>query len=80
MITFRLSEEQEIVRDALHEFARDVMRPIARDCDEAAKLPVVSKDTQRRCDRADRLFDPQANGLLTKGQGMAYSFLSEADG
>ena len=38
MISFKLEEEQEIVRDALREFAGDAMRPIARDCDEASAL------------------------------------------
>ena len=34
MISFKLEEEQQIARDALHEFAAEVMRPIARECDE----------------------------------------------
>ncbi len=38
MISFKLTEEQEIVRDMLREFATDVVRPIARECDEASKL------------------------------------------
>ena len=39
MISFKLEEEQEIVRDAMREFAAEAMRPIARECDEEAKLP-----------------------------------------
>ena len=39
MISFKLTEEQEIVRDALHEFAAQVIRPIARESDEASEVP-----------------------------------------
>lgn len=39
MISFKLTEEQEVVRDALHEFAEQAMRPIARECDEASEIP-----------------------------------------
>jgi alkylation response protein AidB-like acyl-CoA dehydrogenase len=38
VISFKLEEEQEIVRDALRDFAAEVMRPIARDCDEEEKI------------------------------------------
>jgi alkylation response protein AidB-like acyl-CoA dehydrogenase len=38
VISFKLEEEQEIARDALHEFAAEAMRPIARECDEEEKL------------------------------------------
>jgi len=33
VISFKLEEEQEIVREALHGFAEEVMRPIDRECD-----------------------------------------------
>lgn len=39
MISFGLSEEQEMVRDAMREFAEQAVRPIARDCDEASEIP-----------------------------------------
>ena len=39
MISFGLSEEQEMVRDAMREFAAQAIRPIARDCDEASEIP-----------------------------------------
>jgi alkylation response protein AidB-like acyl-CoA dehydrogenase len=39
VISFKLSEEQEVVRDALHEFAEQAMRPIARECDESSEIP-----------------------------------------
>ena len=39
MISFKLTEEQEVVRDALHSFAEQAMRPIARECDEASEIP-----------------------------------------
>ncbi len=39
MISFKLEEEQEIARDALHDFAAEAMRPIARECDETSAIP-----------------------------------------
>jgi alkylation response protein AidB-like acyl-CoA dehydrogenase len=39
VISFQPTEEQEIVRQAMHEFAQSAMRPIARDCDEESKVP-----------------------------------------
>ena len=39
MISFNPTDEQEVVREVLHEFAEQVIRPIARDADEEAKLP-----------------------------------------
>lgn len=39
MISFQLTEEQEVVRDAMREFAQQAMAPIARDCDEASSIP-----------------------------------------
>ena len=39
VISFKLEEEQEIVRDAMRDFAAEAMRPIARDCDEASAIP-----------------------------------------
>ena len=39
MISFKLEEEQEIARDALHDYATEAMRPIARECDEASAIP-----------------------------------------
>jgi alkylation response protein AidB-like acyl-CoA dehydrogenase len=38
VISFKLEEEQEIVRDAMREFASEAMRPIARECDEASEI------------------------------------------
>ncbi|MBJ21987.1 MAG: hypothetical protein CL933_21475 [Deltaproteobacteria bacterium] len=40
-----MSEEQELVRDAMHEFAEDAIRPIARDCDEEAAIPADFLET-----------------------------------
>jgi alkylation response protein AidB-like acyl-CoA dehydrogenase len=34
-----MTEEQEMVRDAMREFAADAIRPIARECDEASAIP-----------------------------------------
>ena len=39
MISFGLSEEQEVVREAMHDFAEQAVRPIARECDEEAEVP-----------------------------------------
>jgi alkylation response protein AidB-like acyl-CoA dehydrogenase len=39
VISFKPTEEQDVAREAMHEFARDAMRPIARECDEASKIP-----------------------------------------
>jgi len=39
VISFQLTEEQEVVREAMHDFAEQVVRPVARDADEESKLP-----------------------------------------
>ena len=39
MSTFCLDEDQRQIQESMHRFAVDVMRPIARDCDEEASLP-----------------------------------------
>jgi alkylation response protein AidB-like acyl-CoA dehydrogenase len=39
VISFNPTDEQGVVREVLHEFAEQVIRPIARDADEEAKLP-----------------------------------------
>ncbi len=39
MISFEVTEEQQIARDSLHGFAESALRPIARECDEASALP-----------------------------------------
>jgi alkylation response protein AidB-like acyl-CoA dehydrogenase len=39
VISFKQTEEQEVVREALHDFADQAMRKIARECDEAAAIP-----------------------------------------
>ncbi len=39
MISFKLEEEQEIARDALHDYAAEAIRPIARECDETSAIP-----------------------------------------
>ena len=45
MISFGMSEDQELVRDAMREFAAEAMRPIARACDESAEIPQDFLDT-----------------------------------
>jgi alkylation response protein AidB-like acyl-CoA dehydrogenase len=40
-----MSEEQELVREAMREFAADAMRPIARECDEQAMIPADFLET-----------------------------------
>ena len=39
MISFAMTDEQESVRDAMRDFAASAMRPLARECDEAAAIP-----------------------------------------
>ena len=39
MISFGPTEEQELVRETMREFAADVLRPAAREADEASALP-----------------------------------------
>ncbi len=39
MISFGITEEQQMVRDAMREFANEAIRPIARDCDEESAVP-----------------------------------------
>ena len=39
MISFRPSEEQEIAREAMRDFAKDMIRPLGRDSDEASVIP-----------------------------------------
>jgi alkylation response protein AidB-like acyl-CoA dehydrogenase len=39
MISFGPTEEQELVRDTLREFAQKEIRPLARECDETATIP-----------------------------------------
>jgi hypothetical protein len=36
VISFGPTEEQEMVREALRDFAEQAVRPIARECDEAS--------------------------------------------
>ena len=39
MISFQLTDEQELIRDTLREFANDELRTIGRECDEASQIP-----------------------------------------
>jgi alkylation response protein AidB-like acyl-CoA dehydrogenase len=39
MISFGLTEEQELVRSTLRDFAAEVLRPAAREADESSRLP-----------------------------------------
>ena len=45
MISFGPTEEQELVRDAMREFATDALRPIARELDEASDVSQDFLDT-----------------------------------
>jgi alkylation response protein AidB-like acyl-CoA dehydrogenase len=45
VISFELTEEQELIRDTLKEFASEAMRPIGRDCDESSAIPQDFLDT-----------------------------------
>jgi len=39
MISFGPNEEQQVVREAMGEFAEQVFRSVARECDEASRVP-----------------------------------------
>lgn len=39
MVSFQLSEEQQMVTDTMREFALEQLRPIARECDEKGEIP-----------------------------------------
>ncbi len=39
MISFGMTEEQELIRDAMREFAADAIRPLGRECDETSSIP-----------------------------------------
>jgi alkylation response protein AidB-like acyl-CoA dehydrogenase len=39
MISFAMTDEQESAREAMRSVAADALRPLARDCDEAAAIP-----------------------------------------
>jgi len=39
VISFGMSEDQQLVRDSMREFAADALRPLARECDESSSIP-----------------------------------------
>ena len=39
MISFGMSEDQQLVRDTMREFAAEAIRPLGRECDEASAIP-----------------------------------------
>jgi alkylation response protein AidB-like acyl-CoA dehydrogenase len=41
MVNFKPTEEQELLRDTLQSFAREVLRPGARECDEKDSIPAA---------------------------------------
>ena len=45
MVSFEMSEEQELIRDTLLEFANEEMRSIGRQCDESFEIPQAFLDT-----------------------------------
>jgi alkylation response protein AidB-like acyl-CoA dehydrogenase len=48
VISFEPTEEQQIARDAMHDFAASALRPAARECDEASSLPAsLLEETHR---------------------------------
>jgi alkylation response protein AidB-like acyl-CoA dehydrogenase len=44
VISFEPTEEQQIAREAMHDFAESALRPVARECDEASSLPAKLLD------------------------------------
>jgi alkylation response protein AidB-like acyl-CoA dehydrogenase len=49
MISFGPTDEQELVRSTLREFAADVLRPAAREADESSQLPEGLLDQAAAC-------------------------------
>jgi alkylation response protein AidB-like acyl-CoA dehydrogenase len=45
VISFGMSEDQQLVQDAMREFAADAIRPIARECDETGQIPADFLET-----------------------------------
>jgi len=39
VISFGMTEDQQLVRDTMREFAADAIRPLGRECDEASAIP-----------------------------------------
>jgi len=39
VISFQMTDEQEVVREAMHDFAAQVVRPLAREADESERVP-----------------------------------------
>lgn len=39
MVSFQLSEDQQMIRDTIRDFAKEQLRPVARDCDEKEEIP-----------------------------------------
>ncbi len=62
MISFKPTEEQELVRDAMHEFAEQAIRPIARECDEASQVPESFLEADPWRSASSRLQIPEAYG------------------
>lgn len=60
MIDLEPSEEQELIAETVRQFARNEVRPKARDCDESAKLPT------------DVLQEAHELGLVANALGEAY--------
>ena len=45
MLSFDLSEEQQMIRDTVGAFAREQIRPAARAADESGEIPAALVDT-----------------------------------
>jgi len=45
VISFELSEEQQIARATIREFAQNVLRPVARKADTDAKIEASTLDS-----------------------------------
>ena len=75
MISFKLTEEQEVVRDALHGFAEQAMRPIARECDE---LGLVSTQIPEAFGGAGEDRAPITNAIVLEELGWGDATLAVA--
>ena len=89
MIAFGPTEEQELVRDAMREFAADALRPVARDQDEAsdvsselletvAQLGLVSTAIPEEFGGGGEARSPLTNALVLEEFGHADASLAVA--
>ena len=89
MISFKLTDEQEVVREAMHDFAEQAIRPVARDADEASAVPedwlaqtwelgLVSTQLPEEFGGAGEARSPVTNAILLEELGYGDATLAVA--